>query len=299
MKPNFKKLEIEDLMLWKKLNQNSNCMDSENAFGTHFLWSKFLCSEIYFYENVAFIRLNQPNLAYKMPFGVTERGEMLRCIKLLIENAKSQSKPFKLTDLNKAQVEILKSIMPNKFSFTSEREKFEYIYQTKDLAELSGKKYHSKRNHISKFNKLYKWHYEELTENNLPECAIFLENWFTSHNNDKLSYNEHEYVAIKKTINHYSKLNFFGGLLKIDNKIIACTIAEKINHRTITVHFEKANPEFEGVYAVINNEFCKEMAKDFKFINREEDLGIEGLRKAKLSYHPCALLERFTAVLKE
>ena len=127
----------------------------------------------------------------------------------------------------------------------------------------------------------------------------FFEKWFKIYSKDEEKFNKQEYLAIKKALENFQALKLSGGAIEVGGEIIACTIGEKINKNVLLVHFEKALPEFEGAYSVINNEFCKGEAENFRLINREEDMGIPGLRKSKLSYKPMFLLNKYTAVWED
>ena len=167
--------------------------------------------------------------------------------------------------------------------------KCEYVYNQQDLALLEGKKYHAKRNHISKFTRLYDSEYIEINEENisiLRECAEYL---FKKIENSPVQ----EYEAIKCAIDNFSELELRACVIKVDGKYVAYSIGSMINEDTADIHFEKADREYEGSYAFVNNSFAKYGFPDAKYINREEDLGIEGLRKAKLSYYPCRLNQMY------
>ncbi|MBE6717668.1 MAG: DUF2156 domain-containing protein [Ruminococcaceae bacterium] len=167
--------------------------------------------------------------------------------------------------------------------------KCEYVYSQKDLALLEGKKYHAKRNHISKFNKQYESEYIEINEENLHilrECAEHL--FWKIENSPK-----QEYEAIKLAIDNFSELKLRGCVITVDGKYVAYSIGSMINENTADIHFEKADREYDGSYAFVNNSFAKYGFHDAEYINREEDLGIEGLRKAKLSYYPIRLNQMY------
>jgi hypothetical protein len=156
---------------------------------------------------------------------------------------------------------------------------------------LPGGKYHSKRNHISKFNRSYpKWRFSIINRDNKLDALYVAEQWFKV-NEIPLSSGE-EYFAIREALDNYELLHMHGGLLYVDDKPVAMTMGSRINMVTFDVAFEKALTEYSGVYAKINNEFVKTLV-GFEFVNREEDLGIESLKKAKLSYHPVAILKRY------
>ena len=168
--------------------------------------------------------------------------------------------------------------------------KCEYVYNRDDLAYLAGKKYHAKRNHIAKFDKNYNAEFIKINKNNidvLRDAAKYLYELIEGSP-------ENEYKAICDAIEHFEELSLRGGVLTVDGRFAAYSIGSMVNEDTADIHFEKADRSFEGSYAKINRTFVLECFEDAKYINREEDLGIEGLRKAKLSYYPCRLNQMYS-----
>ncbi|MBR2578916.1 MAG: DUF2156 domain-containing protein, partial [Clostridia bacterium] len=188
----------------------------------------------------------------------------------------------------------LENLFPNKFEITPQRNDFEYIYSVKELADLKGKKYHGKRGHIKKFSKNNEWIYAPLNMSKKEAYIKFFESWF----NEKPETNPNELTSIEKALQYYDELGLYGGVISIGEKIVVCAIGERLSSETFDVHFEKALGEFADAYTVINNELCKHIQNEYRFINREEDMGIPGLRKAKLSYHPISFVEKYSAVAK-
>lgn len=173
----------------------------------------------------------------------------------------------------------------------------DYLYNTCDLINLSGRKYHSKKNHINKFIKTYDYTLENLDSNNINECLKFTENWVSSKNINENPGIVSEFDAIKKIFDNYNHFNNIKGIvLRIEGKIEAYTFGEKLNPYTAVTHIEKANADIQDAYAFINMSFAKIMS-EFKYINREQDLGLPGLRKAKKSYHPIRMINKFKGIM--
>lgn len=293
MSLSFRRPCLEDRQEVKKILEKSGNIDSASAFGTLYLWAEGYDINICLHDGVLFRKSGK---SYGFPRGAEDDTQLKKALETLKLNCSSCDK-FILDDLLENDARELERIFPGKFSFSKNRDNSEYVYDIKNLAQLTGKKYHSKRNHISKFSKLYKWKYIPCIKN--IECMDFFEKWFKIYSSDEEKFNGQEYLAIKKALENFDALELSGGALEVDGEIIACTIGEKINKDGLLVHFEKALPEFEGSYSVINNEFCKSQAKNFKFVNREEDMGILGLRKSKLSYKPMLLLNKYTAIWED
>ncbi|MDE5964891.1 MAG: phosphatidylglycerol lysyltransferase domain-containing protein, partial [Eubacterium sp.] len=170
----------------------------------------------------------------------------------------------------------------------------DYIYSVEKMASLSGKKYHGKRNHITNFKKNNPdWSFEIIDSSNIDECIELHSNWINTHDDD--SDYSFEFEAVLTAFENYDKLGFVGGILKVDGKAIAYTMGERHSDELFVTHFEKAPPEIQGAYPIINQEFTKNCLMDYQFVNREEDLGLDGLRKAKQSYNPEILLKKGAA----
>jgi hypothetical protein len=176
-----------------------------------------------------------------------------------------------------------------------QREHFDYVYRTSDLIELRGGRFHAKRNHISRFLEDHggDFRFVPIGPENLGLCAEFQARWCERRRCDEDMNLLEEWAAIRLGLRHHQALNVQGGAVMIGESVEAFTFGELLNSQTAVVHIEKANPEIPGLYAFINQAFCQEHWTGVPFINREQDLGETGLRKAKLSYHPLRLVEKF------
>lgn len=201
--------------------------------------------------------------------------------------------PFQMLD-------AIKAAFPTEMRFFEDRPNYDYVYLTKDLIDLAGRAYHSKKNHLNYFNNHYDGRYVTLTSAMAPQAESFIREFnerknLTGHERELLLMEED---AMKDVFRHLEVVGYQAGAILIDGKIEALSIGGNLGKRTVTVHVEKANTEFRGLYQAINNEFCKNVAQRVKYINREEDMGILGLRKAKLSYNPVKLIEKHIAIFK-
>ena len=188
--------------------------------------------------------------------------------------------------------------MPGGFAFSLDRPGSDYIYSAEDLVSLKGRKFEKKRNHLAKFKRTYNYTYEQISSDNIADCIDVSDQW-RSVNAAQLgeSVNK-EYCAVRRAVDSYEQLALLGGLIRIEGKPVAFTIGEEVNPDVFLLHFEKALDGYDGLYPAINKEFAEHHLANYKFVNREEDMGVEGLRKSKLSYHPVLLLEKYRAVLK-
>jgi len=178
-----------------------------------------------------------------------------------------------------------------------DRSNADYVYLREDLSNLSGNKYHSKKNLLTQCMSNYDCKYETISRQNMTQLRDFFERWCEENNCGRSSGLCHEYVAITDIFENYQSFDLLGAAIRIDGNIEGFTIGERLNHNTAVVHFEKANKNFKGSYQLINNWFVKNHLKDFEYINREQDMNIEGLRKAKMSYYPHHMTEKYTVYL--
>lgn len=167
---------------------------------------------------------------------------------------------------------------------------------SEDLINLSGRKFHAKRNHISKFKNSYPdYRFEEITNSNKEDAYKVMLDWCAENEIDIEHYEEKN--AIREALDNMEEFKMHGGIVYVKDKAVAMTLGCEISPIAFDICFEKALREYDGIYAVINNEFAKTLSS-YKYINREEDMGIEGLKKSKLSYNPIILIARYNATLK-
>lgn len=207
--------------------------------------------------------------------------------------------PFSLRLVPFHLMEIIKEACPE-MSFNDDRPNYDYIYLTQDLIDLKGRAYHSKKNHLNYFKKTYEYEYVELSSHMADDAMKFIDEFNSRkdvppHEMEMLKMEEE---AMEDVFRNIESVGYSAGAILIDGKIEAIAIGGQLGKNTITEHVEKANVNFRGLYQAINNEFCKNVASKAKYINREEDMGIANLRKAKLSYKPVKLLEKYIGVFK-
>ena len=173
------------------------------------------------------------------------------------------------------------------------RDHFDYVYRREDLMQLAGSKYRSKRNHINQILRFYTFEYEPLQEKHIDDCLALQEKWCQMNRcvDDLELLSEDE--AIREILTQYDTLHVQGAVVIIEGRVRAFTAGERLNNNTVVIHIEKADPDIPGLYPLINQQFCKNMRDDTIYINREQDLGIDGLRKAKLSYYPDHFVEKY------
>jgi len=181
------------------------------------------------------------------------------------------------------------------FSAKLDRDNSDYVYLVKDLIELPGTRFHSKRQAMKRCLSEHKCEYVPITPDIVELCLQLQEEWCNLVNCNESKGLREEDQAIKETFLHYGDLKVFGAAVSVDGGIQAFTVGEKLNKDTAVIHFEKANPKIRGLYQVINQWFCKNAFAGFMYVNREQDLGEPGIRRAKEGYHPHHMVEKYIA----
>lgn len=231
---------------------------------------------------------------YGFPMG---NGDLREVFDFIAKDAASSNEPIAFPLLSSEEKLFLEKKFPNKFTYIERRDDSDYLYLTKNLADLPGRKFHKKKNHISQFMRKYPdAELKAIDETNKAD-ALFVENeWYIANGGGANADTAYERAIINEALNNFEELHLMGGILYVAQKPVAMTIGCAVSENVGDVQFEKVIPEFDrdGGYAVINNKFAKTMTQ-FEYLNREEDLGIEGLRKAKLSYYPDILLSKWSA----
>ena len=172
------------------------------------------------------------------------------------------------------------------------RDEWDYVYLVRDLVELDGPKYHTQRKEMKKATSEYNLHYEPMTKEHQAQCLELEETWCDVKHCTLEELSAAEDLALREALVNFDELGFLGGVVLREGKVQALTVGEKLNKNTAVVHFEKANPGIRGLYQVINQSFCASALKDYEFVNREQDVGEPGLRRAKEGYHPHHFAEK-------
>lgn len=175
----------------------------------------------------------------------------------------------------------------------SDRENWDYIYNSSDLAKLEGQKYHSKRNLIKQFNSLYSAEVEELTTASCAEAIEYSDRWCEQRDCESNEGLKREHCAIYQMLSHFEALRLHGVLIRIGGEIFGISMGEKLNNDTYVIHVEKADKHHKGIYQFLNQKLAETVSRKYKWINREQDLGIKGLRRAKQSYYPDHFVKKY------
>lgn len=286
----FKKLTLEDKEIFKKYTDIKHYFLCDLYFPVIFIWDLRYNSSYAIEKDFLFVKqIIDGKTIFLPPLG---SGDIKSAIKTLVDYTENEGIELVLTAVPKEIKDSIEEAFPDNFTIEENRDEEDYIYSAESLMTLAGKKLHGKRNHINKFLLTYgdRWSYEPMTEENIKEAFSCHLSWCQAHEGSFLS----ETCAFSVALKNITALELKGGILRLDGKIIAMTLGSQVNDDTFIVHFEKADGDIQGAYQMINQQFAIRNFQGLKYVNREDDLGIEGLRKAKLSYFPEFLAENYT-----
>lgn len=289
-----------DLTQKEELNQYlRNCGErgTEYSLSNLFIWGY---QQVAVFPNgLAFFSRFSGKSVYAFPLFRDNPKEILDAI---LADARERGISCRITCMLEPDCQLLEQLYPGQFQFESDRDGSDYIYDINDLAELKGKKFQRKRNHLNRFKQTHEGYtVEPITEDVIPEIQQLLDKWYTRH----LEKNPDadicmEQVAIHKALRYRKELDMEGIFIRYEGEIIAMTMGGSLNDRCFDVQFEKATDE--AAYVAINYEFARYLREKYpnlQYLDREEDMGIEGLRKAKLSYQPHHMVEKYWARIPE
>lgn len=288
----FKRVSVEDKeKYWAYLN-DGNERGCEYSFANLYMWGRQRGAIV---ENhlVLFSQYDRRSV-YPFPVG---KGDKKAVLDAIIKDADERGITCRFTGLGETEKEILEKLYPNKFHFQCDRNFFDYVYDINDLADLKGRKFHSKKNHYNRFCETRpNRRIEKINTDNLPRVQMMTEEWYRDKLMDSPNSDfEMEQIAITKAFKHYDELGMEGIAIFDGDDVLAMTIGSFTSNDTIDVHFEKAKKGIDGAYAAINCEFARYLREKYPqllYLNREDDMGIEGLRKAKESYRPHHMVEK-------
>ena len=275
-------------------------MGCEYDFVTNYLWNHVFHRRVARCGDRLVMRLLEgKDVCYTYPVG---RGPLTPVLDEMEADAKEHGVPLRMVCVPTAFWEKIEAECPGRFVAEADRDSFDYIYAIDKLADLKGKKMHAKRNHINRFNEnCPDWMFEPMTAANLEECYAMAEEWKNRRWEEATEQEKRQYTderaAIGRALENMEELGIEGGLIRVEGRVVAFAVGSRLSLDGYDIHFEKAYDDIQGAYSAINREMARYVRSkypDVKWINREDDVGIEGLRKAKLSYHPDLLLEKFT-----
>ena len=297
----FKPITAADGAWARPLLLKADCISCGYTFANLFVWSPVYHTDLARFQDFVIARCfdhpNTPDSPYLYLFPEGD-GDKRAAIREIVQDAAVHGKMPRLYSLSQRHKAWLEEQFPGIFAFTSCRGTFDYIYSSEELQNLPGKKFQKKRNHVSRFLREHPdFVFEPTTPENLEEVRAFNNAWSQLYGNSQDTGIQTEHLAVEMGLKHFFELELSGGLIRADGKIIAFSYGSPVSGRVFDVHVEKALYDVNGAYNIINREFARRFCGDYQWINREDDVSEEGLRKAKLSYNPAFLQEKFCADL--
>ncbi|MCH3951134.1 MAG: phosphatidylglycerol lysyltransferase domain-containing protein [Acidaminococcus sp.] len=260
-----------------------------------FIWRKYFDTYWAVSHGALILKVTNEGRTFVLPpFGGVDEE-----LPLVVESLKDyfHHEPFEFHGVYDTTIERFKKYLPEVTEYTEDRDNWDYVYSREKLATLSGRKYHGKKNHYNAFIKDHPdFVYEPITPANAEECIAFGMKWDENRaQTDPTILSEKS--AIVEGLRNIEALQIRGGLIRLDGEVKAFTFGERVSEETAVVHIEKADPDIRGLFTAINKEYVERTWSDVKYINREEDMGIPGMRKAKESYHPEFMVKKYNTII--
>lgn len=297
----FRKIQLSDRDRVNERLAVSNFRGCEYSFANNMAWQRLndtlICFEDDFYISCSF-EDGSPYITFPTGVKVDETGKekyikLFASLKKLFED---QGKQLVVSSVVPENLQWMQEYYGDKITCEYNRDGSDYVYNSSDLIDLKGKKYHGKRNHIRRFTER-NWSFEDICDSNIDDCISFATRFYNESSEVDRSAVIEQY-AINLFFMNMDYLGLKGGVLRSDGEIVGITIGEQLNSDTFVVHIEKARGDIQGAYPTLCNQFAKANAAELEYINREEDLGLDGLRKSKLSYYPTFMVDKHTVYFK-
>lgn len=292
----FKPVRLEDRQVIERHTMPSGITNCDLAFANMFCWQAMYHSAWAVIEGFLVIRFQiggGEKIGYMQPVGTGDFAPIIPC---LAEDAHAHGQRLRIIGLTDRGREMIRGMHAGQFAFESDRALEDYIYSADDLRNLPGRRFQPKRNHINRFTAEYPdYRYEPLTPDRFAACMALEARWRHEHEGHTSELCA-EQRAMQRAFDHFDELGMLGGCIYVGDRLVAFTYGSAVNDHTFDTHVEKADTAYDGAFTIINKLFAQHLPAQFSLINREEDLGLEGLRRAKLSYHPVSIEHKFTAI---
>lgn len=293
----FSEITLRDKPLFDRHLAGHHAQISEHTFTNFFAWRNFYKFRYTIIGNllcvIAVPAKSEPFAM--MPIGSADAGELSEAIGRLRDYFRSRGWRPAFRRIAEGELQHFKGFTASETDIVYDRDNSDYLYLSSDLITLKGKKFDGKRNHINRFKRDHAFEYVPLSCSLLDECTRIMTEWCREK---KCNCQEGDYCeryANMELLYNFRTLGCKGALLKVDGSSYeAFTVGEMLNRDTAVIHVEKANTHIDGLYTLINQQFCEHEWSGAEYINREQDLGMEGMRKAKLSYNPIKMVDKYT-----
>ena len=295
----FKPITTECRELYESYLMDGIERGCEYSFVNLYLWGRQRATILHDHLTI-FSQFNRRSI-YPYPVGPGEKKPVLDAI---IADSKERAITCRISGITGGQKETMEALYPGMFRFHCDRDGYNYVYDINDLADLKGKKYQRKRNHYYRFRDACpNYVVEPIGEDNIEAVSRMVDQWYEIREQENPESDYHlERTALTKALRDYQALKMEGLVLLNEGEVLAMTMGSRISANTFDVHFEKARADMDKAYTAINYEFARHIRgkyPEIQYLNREEDMGLEGLRKAKESYHPHHMVEKYWAILLE
>ncbi len=295
----FKRPELSDRRWVEELLAKESSRACEHNFANIWLWSGAYPQKIARVGDRLLVQmLGGIGLSHLFPMG---SGPLAPALEQARADAQSHGVPLTLICVTREQKEQLEREFPGRFVFEEDRAGWDYLYDARKMAELSGKKLHSKRNHIHRFCDRYPdWMFEPVGGDNLAQCGAMAAEWYRRQEAEGRmdATLRRERQAVEEALTHMDELGLVGGLIRAEGAVVAFALASRTTADCCNIHVEKAFGDIQGAYTVIAREMARWLVSRWPetvWLNREDDMGLDGLRKAKLSYYPDQMIEKYSA----
>ena len=302
MEISFQKIELKDKELISAYLDQKVYRSCDLVFPNIYLWSRKYPTKYAVVENTLIFQGIAENGAPSVTFPAGEPEDVRRALEAVIQWFQKQQASFRMHLVQPKEFELLESWFPGKYQIDYNRDIADYVYETEKLASLAVKKLHGKRNHVNRFLEHNpEWVYEAISPENVEDCFQMALKWREEMQCEIDVEKRDEMCVTLNALRLMEELGLKGGLLRTrpQGEVIAFTVGEPLGKDMFVVHIEKAFAQIQGAYPMINQQFVLHEAQNYKYVNREEDTGAEGLRKAKLSYRPVFLIEKGVVTLKD
>lgn len=295
----FHKMKLAEKEKYEEILFAGETRGCEYSFANMFLWGK---QQVAFLDGcVAYFSHFYGRTLYPYPIG---NGNKKAIIEAILQDARERGIPCRITGMTEADREELERLFPERFILRADRNGADYVYAIDDLADLKGRKFQKKRNHVNKFRSRHpNFEVLELNACNLPRVQHMINEWYRVRmKEDPEGDYLLENIALARACQNYVGLGMEGIALVDDGQVLAVTMGSRMGKDTFDIHFEKALEAEEGAYAAVNCEFARFLRLKYpevRYLDREDDMGLEGLRKAKLSYNPHHMVTKYKAYLPE
>jgi hypothetical protein len=289
----FESIQLDKQEDYLNILAQSSQISSDYSFSNLFGWADEYGLTWAWHENLVWIRQAKPETVFWAPIGPWESVDWPSAMDRFVDNATC------FVRIPEVLAELWKQSLGHRLDIKKDRDHWDYLYDVNELIELKGNRFHKKKNLLKQFIKKYDYRFEPFGSKMIEPAMAMQADWCNWRDCESSEVLSAENRSVFKVLTNWKRLSgLTGGALIVEDIIVAYTIAEKLTEDSIVVHYEKGCPDYKGVYQAINQMFLASLPNTFKVVNREQDLGEKGLRKAKMSYNPTGFLKKYRIAVK-